>query len=71
VAADLLGGFDSGDALVQALLSATLLDEEIEARIDQRMLSSTASWPRPRRWRRGGAIHNEARGRMVATERLG
>ncbi len=70
VAADMLGGFDSGDALVQALLAATPLDEEIEARIDQRMLEQHGELATPEALEAAAdaAIHSEARGRMVATE---
>ena len=70
VAADILGGFDSGDALVQALLAATPLDEEIEARIDQRMLEQHGELATPEALEAAAdaAIHSEARGRMVATE---
>lgn len=70
VAAGILGGFDSGDALVQALLAATPLDEEIEARIDQRMLEQHGELATPEALEAAAdaAIHSEARGRMVATE---
>lgn len=65
-----LFGFDSGDALVQALLEATPLREAVEAATDQIMLERHGELATPEALEQAAdmAVHNEARGRAVATE---
>ncbi len=65
-----LFGFDSGDAMVQALAEATPMADEIEGRTDQRMLEQFGDLASDEAIERAAdaAVHNDARGRMVATE---
>lgn len=65
-----LFGFTSGDHLVRTLLETTPPKDEIEARVDQRMLEQHGELATPEALARAAdaAIHNEARGRMVSTE---
>lgn len=65
-----LFGFDSGDALVQALLGATPLREAVGAATDQIMLERHGELATPEALEQAAdrAVHNEARGRAVATE---
>ena len=65
-----LFGFDSGDALVQALLEATPLREAVGAATDQIMLERHGELATPEAIEQAAdrAVHNEARGRAVATE---
>jgi hypothetical protein len=63
-------GFDSGDALVQALLAAPPPNETIEADTDQRMLEEHGDITSPQAMERAAdeAVHNEARARFIASE---
>lgn len=63
-------GFDSGDALVRAILSAEPRQQLVEALTDKRMLEEHADLSDPVQIElaAGEAIHNEARIRFVATE---
>lgn len=63
-------GFDSGDALVRAILSAEPRQQLVEALTDKRMLEEHADLSDPVQIELAAeaAIHNEARIRFVATE---
>lgn len=63
-------GFDSGDAMVRALLDAQPYREVVDGMTDQRMLERYGDIADPQALERAAdaAIHNEARGRFVATE---
>jgi hypothetical protein len=63
-------GFDSGDALVQALARATPPRDAIRALTDQRMLERHGDLATPEGLERAAdaAIHTEARARFIATE---
>jgi hypothetical protein len=65
-----LFGFDSGDALVQALVAAQDPATEIEALTDLYMLERHGDLASPQALERAAdaAIHNDVRARMVATE---
>ncbi|THF64312.1 hypothetical protein [Pseudothauera rhizosphaerae] len=65
-----LTGFDSGDALVQALVAAHPPEVEIEALTDLRMLERHGDLATPEALERAAdrAVHNDVRARMVATE---
>jgi hypothetical protein len=60
----------SGNELVRKLIDATPLNEEIEARAETIMLERHGELSTPQAVEREAdkAIHNEARGRMIATE---
>jgi hypothetical protein len=62
--------FDSGDAMVQALIAAEDPSLVIERLTDQRMLQEFSELATPEQIERSAeaAIHNEARARFVATE---
>lgn len=62
--------FDSGDAMVQALIAAEDPSLVIERLTDQRMLQEFSELATPEQIERAAeaAIHNEARARFVATE---
>lgn len=70
VDSDGLPAFDSGDALVQALVSAMPPQEVIDARTDQRMLEMFGDISSPEALQRAAdeAVHNEARARFIASE---
>ena len=63
-------GFRSGDELVRSLLDARKMNDEIEARTDQRMLEEfdDLSDPQAMEVAVERALHNEARARFVAVE---
>ena len=63
-------GFDSGDALVRAILAAEPRQQLVEALTDKRMLEEHADLSDPAQIELAAeaAIHNEARIRFVATE---
>ncbi|MBK9497113.1 MAG: hypothetical protein IPO08_21880 [Xanthomonadales bacterium] len=63
-------GFDSGDALVKALVDATPPKEVIDARTDRRMLEEYGDINSPEALRRAAdeAVHDEMRARVVAAE---
>lgn len=63
-------GFDSGDGLVRALLAAEDPRAKIEALTDQRMLERYGDLTDAESIARAAdeAVHNEARGRFIATE---
>lgn len=65
-----LFGFTSGDELVQTLLATNPLKDEIQARVDQRMIEQHGELATPEALDRAAdaAVHNAARARMVATE---
>ena len=65
-----LFGFASGDELVRTLAAANPPKEEIDALTDQRMLERFGELATPDAIARAAdaAIHNAARGRMLATE---
>jgi len=65
-----LFGFASGDEMVRTLAAATAPKEEIDALTDQRMLERFGELATPDAIARAAdaAIHNAARGRMLATE---
>lgn len=65
-----LFGFASGDELARTLAAATPPKEEIDALTDQRMLERFGELATPDAIARAAdaAIHNAARGRMLATE---
>lgn len=69
IVADIFG-FQSGDELVRTLAAANPPKEEIEALTDQRMLERFGELATPEAIARAAdaAIHNAARGRMLATE---
>lgn len=69
IVADLFG-FTSGDELVRTLAAANPPKEEIDALTDQRMLERFGDLSSPEAIERAAdaAIHNAARGRMLATE---
>ena len=69
IVADIFG-FTSGDELVRTLAAANPPKEEIEALTDQRMLERFGELATPEAIERAAdvAIHNAARGRMLATE---
>lgn len=62
--------FSSGDELVRSLAAAQPPREEIESRVDQRMLEQYGELATPEAIERAAdeAIHNEARARFIATE---
>lgn len=62
--------FDSGDAMVQALIAAEDPSVAIERLTDQRMLQEFSELATPEQIERAAeaAIHNDARARFVATE---
>ena len=72
VLADMLG-FESGDALVRALLAAEPVDTVIEAKTDQKMLEDHGDLATPEALEDAAneAVHNEARARALATELKG
>jgi len=63
-------GFDSGEALVRALLSEPAFGDAIDQRTDERMLAEHAELVDPKEIDRAveAALHNEARARFVAIE---
>lgn len=63
-------GFESGDALVRALLEAKPMKEEIDTRTDRRMLEEYSELSDPKAMEDAveKALHNEARARFVAVE---
>ncbi len=63
-------GFESGDALVRALLEAAPMKEEIDSRTDKRMLEEYSELSDPKAMEDAveKALHNEARARFVAVE---
>ena len=63
-------GFPSGDALVRELLAAEPQAQVIEGMTDQRMLEEHGELSSPDALERAAeqAIHNEARGKFIATE---
>jgi hypothetical protein len=63
-------GFGSGVELINALLAAKPIKDEINARTDQRMLdeNSDLATPEARQAAVDMAIHNEARARFIAVE---
>ena len=63
-------GYDSGDALVRALVAADPPRQVIEGLTDQRMLERYGDLATPEGLQREAdkAIHNEARARVIATE---
>ncbi len=63
-------GFTSGEALVNALLTAKPIKEEIDARTDMRMLDEHGAMNTPAEleFEVEKALHNEARARFVAVE---
>jgi hypothetical protein len=65
-----LFGYDSGDALVRALLAAPPLAEVVAARTDARMLERHGELVDPQAVERAAdaAVHNEARAKFVADE---
>lgn len=65
-----VAGFTSGDQMVRALLEAKPYREVVEAMTDQRMLERYGDLSNPEAMARAvdASIHNEARGRFVATE---
>lgn len=65
-----LHGFDSGDAMVQALTTAVPPQQAIEARTDERMLQMFGDIASPEALARAAdeAVHNEARARFIASE---
>lgn len=65
-----LTGYDSGDAMVRAILTAEAPSKAIEAVTDARMIERYGDMATPEAIERSAdkAIHNEARARMVATE---
>lgn len=62
--------FSSGEALVRALIDAKPIKEEIDERVDQRMLEEHGELSDPVAMERAveDALHNEARARFVAVE---
>ena len=70
IAADLLGEWESGGQLAEALATATPLQEEIERRTDERMTAEYAELSTPEAIQRAAdmAIHNEARIKLVELE---
>lgn len=65
-----VAGFTSGDQMVHALLEAKPYREVVETLTDQRMLERYGDLSNPEAMARAvdTSIHNEARGRFVATE---
>ena len=63
-------GFESGDAMVRAIVAAFPESSEVEGRTDQRMLERYGDMATPEGIRRAAdeAVHNTARARAVATE---
>lgn len=63
-------GFTSGEALVNALITAKPIKEEIDARTDARMLDEHGAMNTPAEleFEVEKALHNEARARFVAVE---
>lgn len=63
-------GFDSGDALVRALLAAEPIESAIDGQTDQRMLERYGDLSDEQSMKRAAeaAMHNEARGNFIATE---
>jgi hypothetical protein len=63
-------GYGSGVELINAILGAKPIKEEIDARTDQRMLdeNSDLATPEARQAAVDMAIHNEARARFIAVE---
>ncbi len=70
IVAEMVGGFDSGDAMVRALAAAEPPKTVIEGMVDQRMLEEHGDLATPEGLERATdrALHNEARIRFVATE---
>jgi hypothetical protein len=70
MAAEMLGDFDSGDAMIQALVAAIPPKQAITERADQIMLErhGELSSPEAITDAADAAVFNAARGRMVATE---
>jgi len=68
--AEMFPGFDSGDALVRALLAAEPVESAIEGQTDQRMLERYGDLADEQSMKRAAeaAMHNEARGAFIATE---
>ena len=64
-----LFGFDSGDALVRAVADAEPMSSVVEGMTDQRMLERFGDLATPQGLQRAAdeAVHNEARGRFIAT----
>lgn len=62
-------GFDSGDALLEALLTEETAEEKINGITDQRMLQEHGDLVDPAEVKRAAekAVHNEARARFMAT----
>lgn len=62
--------FESGDALIRALLEAKPMKDEINERTDQRMLEEYSELSDPKAMEDAveAALHNEARARFVAVE---
>ncbi len=63
-------GYDSGDALVRAIIEAEPMASVVEGKTDQRMLERFGDLATEQGIARAAdeAVHNEARGRFVATE---
>lgn len=63
-------GFESGDAMVRALLAAKPMKEEISDRTDKRMLEEYSELSDPKAMEAAveQALHNESRARFVAVE---
>jgi hypothetical protein len=63
-------GFTDGRALVEALRDSRPLKEEIDAQTDQRMVEKYGEVATPEGMSRAveQAVHNEARGRLIASE---
>lgn len=72
-AAAMLPGFNSGDQLVRELLNAQPFREVVEGLTDQRMLEQYGDLASPEAIARAAdeAIHNDVRGRFIATELAG
>jgi len=70
IVAELLGGFDSGEALVRAVAAAEQPRVAIEGLTDRMMLEQYGELATPEAIERAAdaAIHNDARARFVATE---
>lgn len=63
-------GMESGEQLVQALATAPPLEKVVDARTDERMLAehSNLADPQQREMAVLRAVHNEARGRLIAVD---
>lgn len=70
MAAEVIGGYNSGEELILALLKAKPFNEEVDARTDQQMLAEHGELSDPKSIEIAveRALHNEARARFVAVE---